>query len=229
MGKFNYKKWVSEKKHGKPLLEQSQLGDTPPYDGTVNQDDIDWVTNNWLQPGDAYDSNDNIVNLDDLTLVTGNFGQGTSTTGSGEEDSGGEEGGEEGGDAGNACTTPTSLSTSNITINTALLQWTGGGSSTTNYSIIYREQGVQNWTTANSSSPTHPLSGLLSSATTYEWGVYSICGTTTSQMSTGNAPYTNSYNGVNFTPELFDTATPERWWCTGTGTVAGTGTGTGRH
>ena len=76
MKKFNYKKWVTENKHGKLLLEQ-QKGDAN-NDGTVNQADVDWVNQNWLQQGDVYDSNDNIVNLADLSLVTNNYGQGTS-------------------------------------------------------------------------------------------------------------------------------------------------------
>ena len=60
----------------KEFYEQSQLGDTPPYDGVVNQNDLDWISQNWLQPGDAYNSTDGIVNLGDLTLVSNNYGQG---------------------------------------------------------------------------------------------------------------------------------------------------------
>ena len=55
-----------------------QLGDSN-YDGVVDQTDMDYVTNNWLQDGDVYDSNDGIINNDDLTLVINNFGQGTAT------------------------------------------------------------------------------------------------------------------------------------------------------
>ena len=63
----------------KEIIIEQQLGDTLPYDGVVNQTDLDYVNNNWLQPGDVYDSNDNILNLTDLTLVTNNWGQGQST------------------------------------------------------------------------------------------------------------------------------------------------------
>ena len=67
----NIHKWMG-------VLNEQQLGDAN-NDGIVDQLDTDWVTNNWLQPGDVYDSNDGIVNLADLTLVTNNFGQGQST------------------------------------------------------------------------------------------------------------------------------------------------------
>ena len=59
-------------------LNEQQLGDAN-NDGVVDQLDTDWVNNNWLQPGDVHDSDDGIVNLEDLTLVTNNFGQGQST------------------------------------------------------------------------------------------------------------------------------------------------------
>tara|TARA_R110001583_G_scaffold72504_1_gene202882 strand:+ start:1138 stop:1941 length:804 start_codon:yes stop_codon:yes gene_type:complete len=80
MSKFKYKKWVTDYKHG--LLNEQQLGDTPPYDGIVNNTDLTYVNNNWMQPGDVYDSNDGIVNNDDLTLVNNNWLQG-QITGSG--------------------------------------------------------------------------------------------------------------------------------------------------
>ena len=58
-------------------LYELQKGDAN-NDGTVDQADVDWVNNNWLQPGDVYDSDDGIVNLADMTLVINNFGQGSS-------------------------------------------------------------------------------------------------------------------------------------------------------
>jgi len=63
----------------KIIAEQSQLGDTPPYDGIVNNSDLQYVMQNWLQPGDAYDSTDGIVNTDDLSLVNINWLQGQTT------------------------------------------------------------------------------------------------------------------------------------------------------
>lgn len=57
---------------------QFQLGDSN-YDGVVDQTDLDYVTNNWLQDGDVYDSNDGIINNQDHTLVLNNWLQGTPT------------------------------------------------------------------------------------------------------------------------------------------------------
>ena len=61
-------------------LYELQKGDAN-NDGTVDQADVDWVNNNWLQPGDVYDSDDGIVNLADMTLVINNYGQGDPGTG----------------------------------------------------------------------------------------------------------------------------------------------------
>ena len=55
-----------------------QKGDAN-YDGVVNQTDLDYVSNNWLQDGDVYDSNDGIINNQDHTLVLNNWLQGTPT------------------------------------------------------------------------------------------------------------------------------------------------------
>jgi len=60
----------------KTILTEQQLGDAT-GDGYVDQQDVDHITNNWLQPGDVYDSNDGIINLDDLALTTGNWNQGS--------------------------------------------------------------------------------------------------------------------------------------------------------
>ena len=60
-------------------LNEQQLGDAN-SDGIVDQLDTDWGTSNWLQPGDVHDSNDNIVNLADLSLVTNNYGQGDESS-----------------------------------------------------------------------------------------------------------------------------------------------------
>ena len=40
---------------------------------------MDYVSNNWLQDGDVYDSNDGIINNQDHTLVLNNWLQGTPT------------------------------------------------------------------------------------------------------------------------------------------------------
>ena len=75
-----------ESRISRSLMTEQQKGDAN-NDGTVNQDDIDWIQANWLGAGDVYDSNDNLVNLDDLTLAINHFGQGealeTGSTGPG--------------------------------------------------------------------------------------------------------------------------------------------------
>jgi len=70
---------IFESRNKKIIINEQQLGDSN-NDGVVDQTDIDYVTNNWLQPGDVYDSNDGIINLDDLSLVSTNFGQGSATS-----------------------------------------------------------------------------------------------------------------------------------------------------
>ena len=65
----------------KTLNEQSSQPGDADGDGDVDQDDLDLVTNNWLQqgeniPGDI--NNDGIVNLEDLNAVINNFGQSTT-------------------------------------------------------------------------------------------------------------------------------------------------------
>jgi len=57
------------------LMTEQQKGDAN-NDGTVNQADVDWVQANWLGAGDVYDSDDNLVNLEDLSLTLNHFGQG---------------------------------------------------------------------------------------------------------------------------------------------------------
>ena len=46
-------------------------------DGIVNQTDMDYVEDNWLQPGGVHGSTDHTINMEDLTLVINNWMQGT--------------------------------------------------------------------------------------------------------------------------------------------------------
>ena len=57
-----------------------QVGDTD-SNNYVDQTDLDWVTNNWLEPGDVTGSTDGIVNLEDLNLVLNNWLQGNIQVG----------------------------------------------------------------------------------------------------------------------------------------------------
>ena len=164
-------------------LNEQQLGDAN-SDGIVDQLDTDWVTSNWLQPGDVHDSDDGIVNLEDLSLVTTNFGQGQSS-------------------GGGSCDAPTSLNVTNITIDSATLNW-GAVANATSYEVVSSEQGVPAWVNLpNVTNPTTDNTGLQSS-TTYEFAVRSVCSTGTSDWSVGNSGYQES----GITPELYDTAVP---------------------
>jgi len=164
-------------------LNEQQLGDAN-SDGIVDQLDVDWVNSNWLQPGDVHDSSDGIVNLEDLTLVTNNFGQGQSS-------------------GGGSCDAPTSLNVTNITPTTATLNW-GAVTNATSYEVVSSEQGSSAWVNLpNVTNPTTDNTGLQSS-TTYEFAVRSVCSTGPSDWSVGNSGYQES----GITPELYDTAVP---------------------
>ena len=149
----------------KTLNEQRrQLGDSPPYDGIVNLDDLTYVNNNWQQAGDVHDSNDGIINNDDLTLVNNNWLQGGS------------------------CDAPTSLNATNITTSSATLNW-GAVTNVTTYDVRIRELGTSNWNGANLGATTWaiPNLGFGGAASTYEWQVRSNCSTGDSDWS----PLTN--------------------------------------
>ena len=217
MTQFDYKKWITENKHGKNLYEQgtADFVENSPADYLTEQTGSNTGSGN-PSTGSGYYCNQgtcapNFQGQPSTVYSTLSACQAVcASTGSG-------------GGTGSACVTPTSLSTSNIAVNSATLNWTGT-STATSYYIVYREQGVTsfNATVPSGNSSNINLNGLMA-ATTYEWGVYSICGQATSQMSTGNSGYTVNYSNGSFTPELFTTTMPSTgsagWWCTGTGTA----------
>ena len=89
MTKFNYKKWVTENKHGKSLLfEQSTQPGDANNDGVVDTADQALVLSNWLQQvatgsnGDVVGALDGLVNLSDLAKVLDNMGSSTTSTNS---------------------------------------------------------------------------------------------------------------------------------------------------
>ena len=86
------------------------------------------------------------------------------------------------------CPTPTGLTTTNITSNSALLSWQPG---VINYlfNVRYRIVNTPNWTIVTGPNTSLPLSNLLSS-TTYEWQVQTICSNSTPNTIT--SPYSAS-------------------------------------
>ncbi len=72
------------------------------------------------------------------------------------------------------CLTPSGLSSSSITSNSAILNW-AAVAGVTNYNIQYRVVGSANWTSVASSSTTKTLNGLNPSSN-YEFQLQSDCG-----------------------------------------------------
>jgi hypothetical protein len=83
-------------------------------------------------------------------------------------------------------TTPTGVSTSNVTSNSASVSWNSVAGAT--YDVRFRETGTSSWTTGNVTSNSASLTGL-SASTTYEVQVRSVC-------PSGNSSYSSS---VTFT------------------------------
>jgi hypothetical protein len=101
------------------------------------------------------------------------------------------------------CGTPTNLSTTQITQNSALLSWTAV-SGATSYNIQGRKVGAANWTTLTSTTNNKQLGAVLQLCKQYEWKVQAVCSTGTSAYSstatfttlcnttTENAPASNN-------------------------------------
>lgn len=77
------------------------------------------------------------------------------------------------------CTAPTTLTVDTITLTGATVQWTAVAG-VSGYTLTYRIQGTQSWTTLNTATNTYTLTNLTP-ATTYEIRVRSRCGTLLSQ------------------------------------------------
>ncbi len=82
---------------------------------------------------------------------------------------------------GGTCETPTGLFTSNIAKKKARLNW-NAVSGAASYNAQYRPVGSSNWSTKTTSNTSTNLGGL-SSGTTYEWHVRSVCSGTQSAYS----------------------------------------------
>ncbi len=87
------------------------------------------------------------------------------------------------------CDVPTGLNTTNITYNSATLNWTGSANGQ-NYNARYRAVGTTTWTTSNTTATSLNISGL-SAATDYEFQVNTVCSFGTSAYSASSTFTTN--------------------------------------
>ncbi len=87
---------------------------------------------------------------------------------------------------GPVCPTPTNLTITNITSNTAMLNW-GAVTGAASYNVRYRVVGTTTWTTSTSTTNTLAISGLIP-ATNYDFQVQTVC--------TGGVPGNFSTSGV---------------------------------
>ena len=99
------------------------------------------------------------------------------------------------------CTTPTGLTTSNITVNSANISWNATSTALT-YQIRAREIGTSVWTknVSGITSTNRTISNLLDNVT-YEWQVRSVCSNDTSEVSDWS-------NSENFTTLIICTGAP---------------------
>ena len=119
----------------------------------------------------------------------------------------------------NTCPKPTNLTVSNITLNSADLSWTPGGSESS-WIVEYKEASASNWTVDNATTNSYTLSNL-SSGTAYDVRVKADCISETSLYTTATFstectiistfPYTENFDAVT-------TTLPNCWTSTGTGT-----------
>jgi hypothetical protein len=110
--------------------------------------------------------------------------------------------------SGTVCPSPTNLSSTNITTNSAVLSWIGVSVPAT-YNLRYRTQFASSWTTINGVSSPYQL-GNLSCNINYEWQVQSVCansaGTTTLSVWSLSSFFTTSPCPVNCPPPTWLTA-----------------------
>ncbi len=79
------------------------------------------------------------------------------------------------------CSVPTNLTTTNITSNSATLNW-GGVTGAVSYGIQYRTSGSSTWLTGTSTTGSLSISGL-SADSTYQWQVKTVCSSGSSAYS----------------------------------------------
>jgi hypothetical protein len=127
-----------------------------------------------------------------------------------------------------SCFAPTSLTASNITLSSADLAWTEGGSATS-WEVEWDTTGftLGAGNSAVTATNPHPLTGL-SASTGYDYYVRAICGAADSSLWSG--PYTFATLCAVYAPahiETFSTFVPNCWSLAGDGTPLTGPTGIG--
>ncbi|MFN0275798.1 MAG: fibronectin type III domain-containing protein [Chitinophagales bacterium] len=100
------------------------------------------------------------------------------------------------------CDTPTGIFANNITSNSAKINWTAV-SGATKYTIQYRPTGTTAWLKKSSTGTSKNLTGLTA-ATTYQYRVRTMCGTTTSPYSAIQTFTTLTLKGGTVPPETLN-------------------------
>lgn len=95
---------------------------------------------------------------------------------------------------GTTCGTPSGLNASNITTNSATLNW-GSVSGATSYNVRARQVGTTTWSTGSVSGTSVNFTGL-SAGTQYEFQVQAVCGSTTGSFSS-SATFTTQSAGCS--------------------------------
>lgn len=103
------------------------------------------------------------------------------------------------GGGGTTCNVPAGLNATGVTITTATLNWSGASGATA-YNVRHRATGAATWTTAsNVSGTSRSISGLTTN-TTYEFQVQSVCGGSTTSAYSGSATFTTGSTASCGTP-----------------------------
>ena len=92
------------------------------------------------------------------------------------------------------CPTPTNVTVTNITSNTAVVSWTQAPGTASSWNVLYKESAADSWYTLTVTSPTTTLAGLTSS-TSYDVQVIAHC--TNGLESDPSATVTLTTTGIN--------------------------------
>ncbi len=94
--------------------------------------------------------------------------------------------------SGTTCNVPTGLASSSVTSSSATVSW-GAATGAVSYNLQYKTSTASTWTTVNTTATSYALSGLTSS-TTYNYQVSTVCASASSAYSTA-ASFTTSATG----------------------------------